>query len=104
MTKATIRQQISDWTVRLEFVNRYKNLFIVFIQVTTFCGVFGVNLKNSVYISGIMMILYFLTAYVVDKTGLRKAVGKSDFDRNGAWLEMLAQLNRIEYDLKRITK
>jgi len=99
----TITKIISDWTVRLEFVNRYKNLFIVFVQITTFCGVFGVSLKNAFGYSLGFMVLYFVVAYLADKTGLRKQVGKSDFTRNQAWLDMMEQIDRIEAKLENLS-
>lgn len=86
---------VSLWTKRIKFVTEYKNLFIFFVQVAMFCGVFDVSFGYSLLISLFSFAFMILIAYLLDKMGLRKRERKADFEDNDAWKELDKKVTAI---------
>ena len=106
--KNRILDFIARWIIRMAFINRVVNIPRVNIssalQVAIFVRVYEIGGARLWGFVVLVIIMFSVFAYMVDKTDLRIRVERESGKRSEPWIEINKKIVEIQKALKRIEK
>ena len=85
-----------DCEFLMQLLNTPRGILALILLVAANIKLWDVSLKKTVIVTGVLLVVYLIAAYIIGKTKLREKIDRERGKKSGVWIDINKRLDKLE--------